>query len=63
ADLVLLETDVATEVYPELSILLSKMKRGSKALTYLDLRKMWGLPLFPFRQVCETKDRASSGGG
>lgn len=47
----LLETDVSSEVYPELSRFLSAMRKGAHALTYLDLRKMWGNLPFPFRQV------------
>lgn len=51
ADLVLLETDVSSEVYPQLARFLSGMRKGSHALTYLDLRKMWGNLPFPYRQV------------
>eukprot|EP00638_Chattonella_subsalsa_P010550 CAMPEP_0117787184 /NCGR_PEP_ID=MMETSP0948-20121206/6252_1 /TAXON_ID=44440 /ORGANISM="Chattonella subsalsa, Strain CCMP2191" /LENGTH=405 /DNA_ID=CAMNT_0005616281 /DNA_START=171 /DNA_END=1385 /DNA_ORIENTATION=- len=40
-DIVLFETDVAQDSYWDLSILMHKMKEGSRTLTYLDLRKMW----------------------
>eukprot|EP00903_Cladosiphon_okamuranus_P012104 g11358.t1 len=51
ADLVLLETDVSSDVHPQLSRFLSGMRKGAQALTYLDLRKMWSNLPFPFRQV------------
>ncbi|CAN0522299.1 unnamed protein product, partial [Laminaria digitata] len=41
ADLVLLETDVSSDVHPQLANFLMGMRKGSQALTYLDLRKMW----------------------
>lgn len=47
----LLETDVSSEVYPQLSRFLCSMRKGAQALTYLDLQKMWGNLPFPFRQV------------
>ncbi|CAM9966000.1 unnamed protein product, partial [Ectocarpus sp. 8 AP-2014] len=51
ADLVLLETDVSSDVHPQLSRFLTGMRKGSHALTYLDLRKMWSSLPFPYRQV------------
>ncbi|CAN0390020.1 unnamed protein product, partial [Hapterophycus canaliculatus] len=41
ADLVLLETDVSSDVHPQLSRFLTGLRKGAHALTYLDLRKMW----------------------
>ena len=48
----LLETDVSSDVHPQLSRFLSGMRKGAQALTYLDLRKMWSNLPFPYRQVC-----------
>ncbi|CAM9962378.1 unnamed protein product [Phaeothamnion confervicola] len=39
------------DCYPELSRFLYRMRPGAQALTYLDLRRMWDAPPFPFRQV------------
>jgi hypothetical protein len=53
---VLLETDVAPECYSTLCGLLHRLRAGAKALSYLDLRKIWG-PLhmpFPYNQVNKT---------
>jgi len=59
ADIVLLETDLGATVYPDLCVLLRRMKSGARAFTYLDLRKIWGggrearrrVGVFPFRQL------------
>ncbi|CAM9477321.1 unnamed protein product, partial [Scytosiphon promiscuus] len=51
ADLVLLETDVSSDVHPQLSRFLTGLRKGAHALTYLDLRKMWNSMPFPYRQV------------
>jgi hypothetical protein len=51
ADIVLLETDLSATIYPDLCRLLRKMKRGARAFTYLDLRKIWAAGAFPFRQL------------
>lgn len=51
ADIVLLETDLAASIYHDLCKLLRQMKRGARAFTYLDLRKIWTAGPFPFRQL------------
>jgi hypothetical protein len=50
-DIVLFETDVAQESYWDLSIMMHKMKDGSRTLTYLDMKKIWSCPSFPLRQM------------
>lgn len=47
----LLETDVSSDVHPQLSMFLTGLRKGAQALTYLDLRKMWNSLPFPYRQV------------
>jgi hypothetical protein len=66
ADIVMLETDIPTEIIPDLHKLLNNMKPGAKTLTYLDLRKTWvpsamsngsGIPTqLPFRQLEHNKN-------
>lgn len=52
ADIVLLETDLSHTIYPDLCRILGSMKKGARAFTYLDLRKIWALSgCFPFRQL------------
>jgi hypothetical protein len=53
ADIVMLETDFPAEIHADLRILLSRMKYGSRTLTYLDLRKLFGgnQKNSPFRQL------------
>ena len=41
ADVVMMETDIPTDLYPELQQLLSRMHDSSRLLTYLELRKVW----------------------
>lgn len=41
ADILMLETDFPAEIHSDLCVLLSKMKPGSRILTYLDLRKLF----------------------
>ena len=50
-DIVLLETDLSANIYLDLCHILRKMKRGSRAFTYLDLRKIWEVGAFPFKQL------------
>ena len=40
ADIVMLETEVAPEVFGQFSGMLNRAKEGSRLLTYLDLRKV-----------------------
>ncbi|CAM9569065.1 unnamed protein product, partial [Ectocarpus fasciculatus] len=42
ADIVMLETDFPPEMHDDLCAILSKMKRGSRTLTYLDMKKLYG---------------------
>jgi len=51
ADIVLLETDLAPTIYPDLCDLLRQLKKGARAFTYLDLRKIWTSGIFPYRQL------------
>ena len=51
ADIVMLETDIPSELNPQLCQLLENMHEGARTLTYLDLRKIWNIPTFSFRQL------------
>lgn len=51
ADIVMLETDIPMEFLVDMCTLLAGLKIGARTLTYLDLRKVWPLEGFPFRQV------------
>lgn len=51
ADIVLLETDLASTIYADLCALLRRLKKGARAFTYLDLRKIWSSGVFPYRQL------------
>ena len=51
ADIVLLETDMPVKCFGRLDDLLHRMKTGAKALTYLDLKKTWVAPPFPFSRM------------
>ena len=41
---------VAQEVQHELCVVLSRMHKGARTLTYHDIRKMWTSEHFPFKQ-------------
>lgn len=57
ADIVMLETDIPTDLQPELCRLLNCMKEGSRTLTYLDLKKTWcPTSFFPFKQLENNKN-------
>ena len=57
ADIVMLETDIPTELQKDLCELLGRMKLNSRTLTYLDLRKTWSPNVyFPFRQLENNKN-------
>jgi len=51
ADIIMLETDITQDLYPDLCCLLSSMRSNARTLTYLDLRKIWCIDTFPFKQV------------
>jgi len=51
ADIIMLETDVPTDYLNELCFLLKDLREGARTLSYLDLRKIWSLPTFSFRQL------------
>ncbi|KAJ8605221.1 hypothetical protein CTAYLR_000465, partial [Chrysophaeum taylorii] len=53
ADVVMLETEIPSNAFPQFSTLLDSAREGCRVLTYLDLRKVWQLPgrPFPFRQL------------
>jgi hypothetical protein len=55
ADVVMLETDIPTQLQPSLCQLLSDMHEGSRTLTYLDLRRIWTYGALPFRQMENNK--------
>jgi hypothetical protein len=40
ADIVMMETDIPTDLHPNLHRLISSLKEGSRVLTYLDLRRL-----------------------
>lgn len=51
ADIVMMETDVPSELHGEVCSLLNGMKEGSRALTYHDMRKLWESGPHPFKQM------------
>lgn len=55
ADIVMLETDIPNHLQDNLSTLLTKMRDGAHALTYLDLRKICVHGTFQFRQLESNK--------
>ncbi len=57
ADIIMLETDVPNHLQGSLCNLLALMHDGSRALTYLDLRKVWlSNNYFPFKQMESNKN-------
>ena len=61
ADVVMLETDIPSDLLQDLHRLLGGMKDGARTLTYLDLRKTWAAGSatgwsFPFRQLETNKN-------
>jgi hypothetical protein len=51
ADVVMMETDIPSEQYDRLQLLLEDMKEGAKILTYADLRKIWETSRHSFKQL------------
>lgn len=58
ADIVMMETDVPSELYPQLQQMLSQMKDNAKILTYYDMRRVFDVDrdqdtgvYIPFRQM------------
>jgi hypothetical protein len=52
ADIVMMETDIPSDLHKDLCTMLSYMKETSRILSYLDLRKMWASSVpFSFRQL------------
>lgn len=51
ADVVMMETDIPSDLFPSLNRLLSRMKNGARILTYIDLRRAWDINQLPFRQL------------
>lgn len=51
-DVVMMETDIPFDLYPQLQRLLASVKDGARVLSYLDLRRVWGDhgPL-PYKQL------------
>ena len=57
ADVVMLETDIPSDLLTDLCKLLSGMKECSRTLTYLDLKKIWcPYTFFPYRQLENNKN-------
>jgi hypothetical protein len=57
ADIVMLETDIPADLQTDLYKLLGSMKKDSRTLTYLDLKKSWSKNLFfPFKQLENNKN-------
>lgn len=60
ADIIMLETDITPELFPNLCDLLSRLHPNARTLTYLDLRKIWCSDGFSFKQLeanCPVSDR------
>ena len=55
ADIIMLETDIPNHLQDNLCLLLSKIKEGAHALTYLDLRKNVSYNALHFRQLESNK--------
>lgn len=51
ADIVMMETDVPLHLQPKLCQLLSRMRDGSRVLSYLDFRRFWSVETCPFTQM------------
>jgi len=51
ADIIMLETEVPQDLHAHLCKLLSRMKDGAQTLTYHDIRKIWTLGMFPYKQL------------
>mmetsp|Transcript_1814 Transcript_1814/g.2865 ORF Transcript_1814/g.2865 Transcript_1814/m.2865 type:complete len:670 (-) Transcript_1814:217-2226(-) len=51
ADIIMLETDIPQELQGDLCVLLNQMHDGAKTLTYHDIRKIWTLGQFPYKQL------------
>lgn len=51
ADVVMMETDIPSDLYLDLQKLLSSMHESARILTYLDLRRIWDLGPLPFKQL------------
>ncbi len=51
ADVVMMETDIPSELHPELYKLLMNMKNDARMLSYLDFRKIFEVGPLPLRQL------------
>ncbi len=51
ADIIMLETDIPTELLPDLYNLLCKMHVGARVLSYLDFKKVWSKNILSFKQL------------
>lgn len=51
ADVVMMETDIPTELHPDLYKLLINMKNEARMLSYLDFRKIFEAGPLPLRQL------------
>lgn len=53
ADVIMMETDIPADVYPQLQRLLQNLKENARLLSYLDLRRIWdnAISPLPFRQL------------
>ena len=60
ADIIMLETDITPDLFPNLCDLLSRLHPNARTLTYLDLRKIWCGNAFSLKQLeanCPVSDR------
>lgn len=51
ADIVMMETDVPADLYPNLQTLLLQMKDHARILTYFDMRRIFETGPLPFKQM------------
>lgn len=56
ADIVMMETDIPTDLYPNLQNLLGQMKEQARVLTYFDLRRIFDCGQLPFQQLEANKN-------
>lgn len=55
ADIVVLETDLPPVVHPQVCHLISRLRAGTRLLTYLNIRNLWTLPVFPLRRMAANR--------